>query len=101
MLVFLDDIIVYSTTFDQHLERLAAVFNCLAKADLKMKASKCQLFRESVRFLGHVVSAHGIAADPEKVKTVASWPRPGNRQEVCSSSDWPLSIDGSSLDLRT
>jgi predicted aspartyl protease len=83
-LVFLDDIIVYSTTFDQHLERLAAVFDCLAKADLKMKASKCQLFRESVRFLGHVVSAQGIAADPEKVKTVASWPLPRNLQEVRS-----------------
>jgi hypothetical protein len=80
----MDYIIVYSATFDKHLERLAAVFDCLAKADLKMKASKCQLLRESVRFLGHVVSAHGNAADPEKVKAVASWLRPGNLQEVRS-----------------
>ena len=83
-LVYLDDIIVYSVTFSQHLERLAAVFDRLSRADLKLKASKCQLFREEVRFLGHIISKRGIAADPEKVKVVASWPRPRDLHEVRS-----------------
>jgi predicted aspartyl protease len=83
-LVYLDDIIVYSVTFEQHLERLAAVFDRLSAANLKVKASKCQLFREEVHFLGHVISRSGIAADPEKVKVVASWPRPRDLHEVRS-----------------
>lgn len=73
-LVYLDDIIVYSATFEQHLERLSGVFNHLQEADLKLKASKCQLFRHEVHFLGHVIYKAGVAADPE-VKAVASWPR--------------------------
>jgi hypothetical protein len=67
-LVYLDDIIVFSVTFDQHLERLAAVLERLSKAHLKLKASKCQLFKEEVHFLGHVISNTGISADPEKIK---------------------------------
>jgi RNase H-like domain found in reverse transcriptase/Reverse transcriptase (RNA-dependent DNA polymerase) len=83
-LVYLDDIIVFSKTFDQHLERLAAVFDRLSKPSLKMKASKCELFREKVHFLGHVVSSSGMSADPEKIKVVASWPRPRDLHELRS-----------------
>jgi hypothetical protein len=83
-LVFLDDIIVYSATVDQHVERLSAVFGRLASANLKLKPSKCQLFQREVRFLGHVISEAGIAADPEKVSVVASWPQPRNLTELRS-----------------
>jgi len=75
-LVYLDDIIVMSRTFKEHLSRLEAVFERMAKAQLKLKASKCQLFRFEVNFLGHVVSAKGISADPEKIRAVEDWPRP-------------------------
>lgn len=74
-LVYLDDIITFSRTFTRHLERLSAVFERLSQASLKIKASKCKLFREKVHFLGHIVSTSGISADPEKAKVVASWPR--------------------------
>jgi hypothetical protein len=83
-LTYLDDVIVFSKNFDEHLERLAAVLSCLAKANLKLKASKCQLFQQEVRFLGHVISAQGIATDPDKIKVVENWPRPRNLQEVRS-----------------
>lgn len=83
-LIYLDDVIVFSSTFDQHLERLAAVFSRLAKANLKLKASKCQLFQSEVHFLGHVVSKEGISADPEKIRTVANWPQPTNLTELRS-----------------
>ena len=83
-LVYLDDIIVYSTSFEQHLERLAVVFERLEQVNLKLKASKCQLFRQEVNFFGHVISKHGISADPEKIRTVANWPRPRNLHELRS-----------------
>jgi hypothetical protein len=83
-LVYLDDVIIYSRTFDLHLERLEAVFARMKAANLLLKPSKCQLFREEVTFLGHVVSAKGIAADPSKIETVRQWPRPQNLTELRS-----------------
>ena len=75
---------MYVPTFETHLERLKLVFERLQHANLKLKASKCQLFQQEVRFLGHVVSSKGIAADPEKIRAVANWPRPRNLREVRS-----------------
>ena len=83
-LVYLDDIIVFSSTFESHLDRLASVFQRLARANLKIKASKCQLFRSQVKFLGHLISRKGIAADPEKIRVVAEWPRPTNLTQLRS-----------------
>ena len=81
-LVFLDDILVMSTTFDEHLERLRAVFDRLRSANLKLKPSKCKLLQERVKFLGSVVSAAGIEPDPEKVRAVEEWPIPQNLTEL-------------------
>jgi len=75
-LVYLDDILVFSKTFDEHLERLATVFDRLDHYSLKFKPSKCSLFQHKVSFLGHVVSGQGIECDPEKVATIATWPTP-------------------------
>ena len=81
-LVFLDDIIVISSTFEQHLERLNAVFNRLKAANLKLKPSKCRLFQIKVKFLGSVVSADGIEPDPDKLKAISDWPVPANLTEL-------------------
>ena len=83
-LVYLDDIIVYSKTFDEHLDRLREVFDLLGEAGLKLKPKKCQLFRHSVPYLGHVISAEGVKTDPEKTKTVAEWPMPVNVKQLRS-----------------
>ncbi len=64
------------------LERLDQVFTRLRGANLKLKPSKCCLFREQVSYLGHVVSAKGIATDPQKVLKVVEWPAPQNISEV-------------------
>ena len=66
-LVFLDDIVVISKTFDQHIERLGAVLDRLILANLKLKPSKCKLLQEKVKFLGSMVSADGIEPDPDKI----------------------------------
>lgn len=75
-LVYLDDIIVFSSTFEEHLSRLRTVFTRLRQAGLKLKPRKCKLLCSLVRFLGHVVSDQGVATDPEKIRVVAEWPRP-------------------------
>ncbi|XP_033756228.1 uncharacterized protein LOC117338972 [Pecten maximus] len=66
-LIFLDDILIFSRTFDEHLTRLESVFARLVQHGLKLKSSKCEFFKTSVAYLGHVVSKEGIATDPEKV----------------------------------
>jgi hypothetical protein len=70
--------------FQEHLVQLAAVFERLRRAYLKLKPSKCKLFRESAKFLGHVVSPEGIITDPEKIRKVADWPTPTDVSKVRS-----------------
>ena len=60
-LVYLDDILVFSKTFDEHLDRLATVFDRLDRYSLKFKPSKCSLFQRKVSFLGHVISGQGLS----------------------------------------
>ena len=84
LLVYLDDVIVFAKTIDDELTRLGIVFQRLRQAGLKLKAKKCHLFRESVLYLGHVVSREGVATDPEKIRVVKEWPTPTNAKEVQS-----------------
>jgi hypothetical protein len=80
-LIYIDDIIVFAATFEEHLHRLEMVLQSLRSANLKLKPSKCFLFRRRVSFLGHVVSGAGLEADPEKVAAVVSWPVSRNLTE--------------------
>ncbi|KRY00880.1 Retrovirus-related Pol polyprotein from transposon 17.6, partial [Trichinella patagoniensis] len=75
-LVYLDDIIVFGKTEEEHLERLEGVLSRLQSVGLKIKPEKCQLMRQSVHYLGHVVTQHGIGTDPEKTAAVQKWPTP-------------------------
>ena len=81
-LAYLDDIIVFSSTPEQHLERLEKVFRRLQEANLKLKPSKCSLMQTEVSFLGHVVNGSGISTDPEKIKLIGQWPVPNNLREL-------------------
>lgn len=83
-LLYLDDIVVYSKTYEEHLERLEAVFERLKENGLKLKPSKCKLFQRSICYLGHVISKDGVSTDPEKIKAVQEWPVPKNSAEVQS-----------------
>lgn len=84
LLVYLDDIIVLSSNFDEHIERLEEVFKRLSEAGLKMKPSKCQLFKSEVLFLGHVVSQDGICPNPKTIESVMSWKEPCSVKEIQS-----------------
>ncbi|XP_076730651.1 retrovirus-related Pol polyprotein from transposon 412 [Maylandia zebra] len=82
LLVYLDDIIVFSRDFDSHCERLETVFERLKQHGLKLKPTKCFLLRPEVKFLGHVISAKGVQVDLEKVKALETWPAPRSVREV-------------------
>ncbi|XP_023807866.1 uncharacterized protein LOC111946903 [Oryzias latipes] len=82
LLVYLDDILVYSRDFESHCERLGLVFQRLRQHGLKLKPSKCFLLRPEVKFLGHLISAQGIKVDMEKVSALNSWPTPRSVKEV-------------------
>ena len=84
LLVYLDDIILFSRTVQEHFVRLKELLDCLRKANLKLKPSKCSLFQTEVEFLGHVVSEHGVRTDPKKIESVSTWPRPSSVREVRS-----------------
>lgn len=75
-LICLDDIIIFSSSFEEHLDKLQAVFERLQEHNLKLKGSKCEFFKHKVSYLGHVVSESGIRTDPDKIKAVKDWPVP-------------------------
>ena len=69
-LVYLDDIIVFSQTIEEHFDRLQKVFQALRQANLKVKPKKCHLFQTKIKYLGHIVSKDGISTDPEKTSVI-------------------------------
>ena len=75
-MVYLDDIIVFSNTIEEHATRLRVVLGCLYQADLKVKLTKCAFAKTVLHALGHVVSRAGISPDPDKVRAVSEFPRP-------------------------
>ena len=81
-LIYLDDIIVFSTSFEQHLQRLRTVFELLEKAGLKLKGKKCHFVQSKIRYLGHIVSKEGIQADPEKLCAMRKYPVPCDIKEL-------------------
>ena len=81
-LVYLDDILVFSKTADEHLDRLIQVLKRLKEANLKLKPSKCKLMQREVAFLGHIVSGAGISTDPEKVRLIKQWPVPQDVRQL-------------------
>jgi len=83
-LIYLDDILVYSKTFPEHLNHLRQVFDRLRHANLKLKPSKCKFACNKVHYLGHVVSSEGIAPNEDKISAVKDFPHPHNVKTVRS-----------------
>ena len=76
MIVYLDDIIVFSQDIPEHLRQLEIVFKKLHEHGLKLKPKKCQFFCSKVNYLGHMVSADGVTTDSDKTEVVRNWPKP-------------------------
>lgn len=83
-LIYIDDIIIFSETFEEHQQRLQEVLSKISEAGLKISPKKCKLFQKKVKFLGHVVSEEGVSPDPEKIEAVKSWSTPTTVKELRS-----------------
>ena len=83
-IIYLDDIIVFSRMPEEHIHRLKAVISKLRAAGLKLKPTKCDLFKQQINYLGHVVSKVGVSTDPDKITAVTEWPQPTTVTEVRS-----------------
>ncbi|KAG1934526.1 interleukin-1 receptor accessory protein-like 1-A [Pimephales promelas] len=82
VLVFVDDLIVFSKTLEEHETRLLQVLKRLREYGLKLSPTKCKFFQTSVRYLGHIVSQNGVETDPAKTEALKTWPRPRNLKEL-------------------
>ncbi|XP_062093969.1 uncharacterized mitochondrial protein AtMg00860-like [Humulus lupulus] len=84
VIVFIDDILVYSKTEEEHEEHLRLTLQQLREHQLYAKYKKCEFLLSEVGFLGHIVTAGGVKVDPAKIVAVKEWPRPKNASEVIS-----------------
>lgn len=81
-LVYLDDVVIFSNTFDEHLQRLRAVLQAITNAGLTLKPTKCRFGYRELKFLGHIVSSEGIRPDPQKTDAVAAFPTPTDKKTI-------------------
>ena len=79
---YLDDIIIFSKTKEEHLQHLEEIFERLRKAGLKLKLQKCSFFKKHIQYLGHLISDEGIQPLPEKLESIAKMPVPQNAKQV-------------------
>ena len=84
VIISLDDIIIFSKTPKEHIQRLRGVFQKLHEAGLKLKPKKCEFFKTKLSYLGHIVSRDGIECDPKKIEAIQNWKRPITVHDVRS-----------------
>ena len=84
VVVFIDNILIYFKTEEEHEDHLRTVLQALREHQLYAKFSKCEFWLIEVKFLGHIVLASGVSVDPEKVEAVMSWERPKSVFEIHS-----------------
>lgn len=73
-MIFLDDILIYSSTLEDHLDNLQQVFAIMNQHNLFLKQSKFLFPRRTLEYFGHIISAHGMATNPQKIQAVVDWP---------------------------
>ena len=84
LILYLDDVLIFSDSFDEHLCRLEIVLKRLIQNGLKLNGKKCSFLQKELLYLGHVVSASGVAVDPAKVQRIIDWPTPEDKEQLRS-----------------
>ncbi|KAL0192360.1 hypothetical protein M9458_010656 [Cirrhinus mrigala] len=82
VIVYIDDILVYSRSLPEHINHVRLVLQRLIKHQLYAKEEKCEFHRDTISFLGYIISAEGVAMDEKKVRAVLKWPRPSTLREL-------------------
>ena len=84
VVIYLDDILIFSRTLQEHLEKVERVLGRLKLVNMKLKRSKCDFFKEEVTFLGHTISKDGVRPDERKIEVVKNYPEPPDKHELKS-----------------
>lgn len=84
VLVFIDDILIYSQNIKEHEEHLRIVLQTVWEHQLYGKFSKCDFYKDQIQYLGHIITKEGIVVDPEKIKTIMEWPTPKDVADIRS-----------------
>ncbi|MEL7308646.1 MAG: reverse transcriptase family protein, partial [Pseudomonadota bacterium] len=82
--IYLDDVLIFGRTVEEHNERLIEVLEQFRKAGMKLSPSKCVFSKTQIKYLGHIISEKGIATDPDKIKSIVKWSTPQCVDEVHS-----------------
>ena len=82
VIVYMDDILIYSRTLEEHLEHLKKVLTALSEADLILNIKKCRFFETETRFLGHILTRDGTRPDPRNIEKILNWPTPRTITDV-------------------
>jgi hypothetical protein len=88
VLVFINDILIYSKNREEHEEHLRLVLQVLREHQLYAKFSKCDFFQKQIHYLGHVLSKEGVAVDPHKIMSIMEWPTPKDVQKKGTKFLW-------------
>lgn len=80
--IYLDDILVFSTSLQEHAENLEKILKTLGKFNLKIQLDKCEFLRKETAFLGHIITAEGVKPNPDKIKAIKFWPLPTTEKEL-------------------
>ena len=81
---YVDDVVIATPTLGYQIDRLDEVFGCMKRAGLKCKPLKCEILRDSIKYLGRMVDRHGVRTDPEAVEAVLTWKAPGTDTQLMS-----------------
>ena len=84
IMCYVDDVVIATPTLKDHIERLEEVFSCMKQAGLICKPSKCEILRDSIKYLGRLVDKHGVRPDPEAVEAVLTWKAPETDTQLMS-----------------
>ena len=84
VMCYVDDVVIATPTMEDHIERLDEVFACMKSSGLKCKPSKCEILKDSIKYLGTMVDRHGIRPDADAVEAVLTWKSPKTKQQLMS-----------------
>ena len=84
VMCYVDDVVIATPTLEDQIDRLVEVFGCMKRAGLKCKRSKCEILRDSIKYLGRMVDRHGVRPDPEAIEAVLIWKAPRTDTQLMS-----------------
>ena len=82
VMCYVDDGEIETPTIEDHIERLEEMFTCMKRAGLKRKPSRCEILKDSIKYLGRMVDKHGIRSDPEAIEAVLTWKSPKTEHQL-------------------